>query len=145
MRPAWQWCVRSLCETPSKIFVYRRKVHALGANLHETRLRFQREREKHLLSRQAKKGLGEDNPLERAGVLDDPETTCWPIGELSQGKGVFEIIKGRGAQKGDKRRLTGIDDFGPEVSKNPWLEDECSTLRQPSYEKPMHTDLIIIF
>ena len=32
-------------QTLNKTFVYRRKVHALGANLHETRLRFQRERE----------------------------------------------------------------------------------------------------
>jgi hypothetical protein len=71
-----------------------------------------RGRPKHLISKQAQKGAGYDNPYDPA-VIDDPEVECWPCEKLSEAENVFQTIRDRGVKKGDPKGVIIIDDYGP--------------------------------
>ena len=92
MRTAGKWSVPSVnfAFCFSNYFLLKGK-STLIANMISRHEYGYRGRQKHLISKQAKK-THKDNPYDPA-VLEDPEVTLWPVDKLSQAESVFDIMK----------------------------------------------------
>ena len=56
-------------------------------------------RRKNLISEEAQKGVGADNPYDPE-VIDNPEVKCFPVMELTEAEAAFDEIKEYESQEG---------------------------------------------
>ena len=87
-------------------------------------------RRKNLISKEAQKGVGADNPHDPE-VIDDPEVKCFPVEELTEAEAAFDEIKEYESREGEGRQVTILDDFGRQIDAgNKWLFEACDKLRK---------------
>ena len=99
-------------------------------------------RRENLISKEAQKGVGADNPYDPE-VIDDPDVKCFPVEELTEAEAAFDEIKEYESREGEGRQVTILDDFGRQIDAgNKWLFEACDKLRK---EAQFYTDLVIIF
>ena len=98
-----------------------------------------RGRKKILFSKQAKAGMGADNPYDPA-VINDKEVECFAVQHLSEAENVFTQISLRVVKQGEPKGVIFVDDFGAEINRNGWLSDWCERGRQ---EGSLHCDFVI--